>query len=61
MRTLDRTGGERLLRLACRGDGTGRSRERDEECVSLCVDLDAFVPSERLAHDPSMLGQRVGV
>src|SRR3954453_23811943 len=38
-----------LVRLARGGERAGGSIERDEECVSLRVDLDAPVSSERIA------------
>ena len=48
---------ERVLGLARGFERTGRGRKRDEECVSLRVDLDAAVTPERLAQNTPLLGQ----
>ena len=47
----------RLRGLRC---SSGRGK-RDEERVALGVDLDTAVRRRRLAHDPPVLGERVGV
>ena len=41
-----------------RPDSAGRSREGDEERISLRVDLDALIASKRRAQDTAMLHQR---
>ena len=54
----------RLEALARHPRGLRRSSgrgKRDEERVALGVDLDAAVRRRRLAHDPTVLGKRVGV
>jgi hypothetical protein len=58
---LNRPCFERLLRLACGGDGVGRTRERDEERVALGVDLDPVVSSEGLTDHASVLSNEIGV
>jgi hypothetical protein len=47
------------LRGGC--EGITGACERDEERITLSVDLDPVVPGERLPQHPSMLGQRLGI
>ena len=57
----DRSCGEPLARGPRGLRGSARRRKRDEERVALGVDLDAAVRRRRLAHDPPVLGERLGV
>ena len=56
-----RLDGMRALSLDGRGHGVTGSREDEEERVSLGVHLDALRGRERLAHDPSVRAQDLGV
>ena len=50
--------------LGCFGRGgqrAGRGGEGDEEGVTLGIDLDPAMGGERVAHDATMLGQRLGI
>jgi hypothetical protein len=49
------------LALAGGLDRLGRRRERIEEGVPLCVDLDAAAPHERPPQQPPVLGERLVV
>ena len=49
------------LRLDGSHGRVARTSEREEERVTLCVDLDAAVGAERLAHDPPVVGNQGGV
>src|SRR5207244_4067802 len=57
----NRSVGERALAVRRRGDRVRRAGERDEERVSLRVDLDTAVLGERRAKSPPMHLQRLGV
>jgi hypothetical protein len=57
----DRPVTEGALRLSGGPERVGRSGEGDEERVSLCVDLHAAVPLERVAERPPVPGQRLCV
>jgi hypothetical protein len=52
---------ERLLGLRRRRERIGSTRKGDEEGVPLRVDFNAAVGGERLAQQPSVLGESVGV
>src|SRR5439155_13821347 len=52
---------ELVLRLARHLERSGRGCEGDEECVALRVDLDTVVSLERLAQNPSVLGERIRI
>ena len=58
---LDLPGGERLRHLGGSRERTRRRGEREEEGVSLGVDLDAAVASAGLADHASVLGERLRV
>jgi hypothetical protein len=58
---VDRSRSERLRRLGGGLERTRRGRERIEEGVPLCVDLDAAVRGERLAQDAAVLGERLRI
>jgi hypothetical protein len=49
------------LRVACCGDGVRHACERDEECISLRVNLHPAVPRERGAQHTTMLVENVRV
>ena len=51
----------RALRLDRGRDRVARAREGEEERVALRVDLDAAAVSERLAHEPPVVGEHVAV
>ncbi len=57
----DRACGKALERRGRRLERSGRSRERDEERVTLRVDLDTPLGAERLTQEAAMLRQSVGV
>ena len=57
----DRSRLEPFARRARRLRRSSGCRKGDEERVALRVDLDAAVRRRRLAHDPPVLGERVGV
>ena len=57
----DRAPLERLTPVGCRGDRVGGSGERDEEGVTLRVDLDAAVPRERLPQRAAVVVEEVCV
>ena len=44
-----------------RAHGTQRGWERDEECVTLRIDLSTALPDERVAQDATMLGERLRI
>ncbi len=52
---------EHLLRLGGRRDGVGGSWERDEEGVTLRVDLDARVAREGIPQRAPMIGEELDV
>ena len=56
-----RAGRQVLEALLGRRDRVQRRRKGDEERVSLGVDLDASVTGERLAQDPPVLLERLGI
>ena len=51
----------RSVKSEARGESAGRCREREEEGVSLRVDLDATVVGTRLAYHRAVVGERVRV
>jgi hypothetical protein len=57
----DRTRLERSLPVDRCGKRIRGLRERDEECISLRVHLDAAVPIEAFPQNPSMLAERIRV
>ena len=44
-----------------RCDRVRRAAEREEERISLCVDLDAVVPAADVAKRPSMIREQLGI
>ena len=52
---------EASLRVACGANRVRGARERNEECISLRVDLDPAVPREGIAQDTTMFGQNFGI
>jgi hypothetical protein len=57
----DRSGSQSIARPGSRSARALRRRERDEERVTLRIDLYAPVRGERLTQDASMLGERLRV
>jgi hypothetical protein len=54
-------GVEAALRVDCGGNRIAGSREREEEAVSLRVDLSSVAGDECLANDPPVLAGHLGV
>jgi hypothetical protein len=58
---LNRTAAQSLMRLLRSGERPMRRRERDEERITLRVNLNAAVSPERVPQSPTMLSERLGV
>ena len=57
----DRAVGQNLQRHPCRRRSSSRRRKRDEERISLRVDLDSAVRGDRITHNPPMIRERLRV
>ena len=58
---LNGAAAQSLMRLFRSGERAMRRRERDEERISLRVNLDAAVSPERISQSPAVLSERLAV
>jgi hypothetical protein len=58
---LNRAAAQSLMRLLRSGERIMRRRKRDEERISLRVNLHAAVPLERISQSPAMLNKRLRI